>query len=615
MGANRDDAAVAIDGTGFRGTLRRTCFGDRVGEIAFVGAVVLFTGYWIAEWRINDSLTLLNAMDAMARGQLYFEEAVYGTSVDTPGVTVIGDRVYGRNYGILTVALLPLGVLRAVAFVADLRIVVAGAWSLGLLALAASVGHVIDRRRFGVTAGSAVALALFALNVALATDLDPTQSVLYALQFTHLVIAAFGVVFAYRLLARMHDARTGAFGAALVALATPIGLWATIPKRHVITATAVLFVAYLLYRSRTAGEGRDTLGYRAGAYATVGVLAWVHAPEALLLFLVLVAVDVPTATHKDLRTLGLLAGALFASLLPFFVTNYLVSGSPVKPPRMFSGGSLSSGGSGGSGGGFAGLLGPIQPLLAPLETIVGLMVDGLVDVVDSPGQLVTIFLRSGTVERVADRAHHVSVNLSILEASPILAAATGAIPVGLHRAREASGLPSIGAIAPARVVDLFLGSFAVLLSLLYMFRLPIHAQITVRYLFPIVPVLVVLIVRLPAIRLVARDQWRTLAWTVATAVLIGGQFLLVGLVTLDPGLGEAFQFHAVVSLAVAAPLALWAITGRAEGRGGQIGAVLLGLATAASILFLVFVTVEYYAIGDRQMLPIVRALGEAISIV
>ena len=133
----------------------------------------------------------------------------------------------------------------------------------------------------------------------------------FALQLSTILAGAILVVAAYRLLAERHGTAVGLLAGATVLLGTPVAFWATTPKRHTVAAMFVVLAVYAFARSRRDGETHRTrTAFRAGAYACAGLLAWVHAPEALVLFVVFVLVDVPTAPDNSPRTLGLL-GAVF----------------------------------------------------------------------------------------------------------------------------------------------------------------------------------------------------------------------------------------------------------------------------------------------------------------
>jgi hypothetical protein len=138
--------------------------------------------------------------------------------------------------------------------------------------------------------------------------------------------------------------------------------------------------------------------------------------------------------------------------------------------------------------------------------------------------------------------------------------------------------------------------------------------VTVRYLFPVFPLGVYLLCRLPAVRQTLTGNARLFAWTAAATTLIGGQLLVVVVHATVVGLGEAFQLHALLALAVAAPLALWALVGRGDGQFGRVGAVLFGVAMALTTLFVLLTAVEYYPLDDSHLLPLVGAAAELLDL-
>ncbi|MFY4811708.1 hypothetical protein ACOJIV_03230 [Haloarcula sp. AONF1] len=608
-----------------RETAYSVLFGDRLGLSVFLATVVLFGLLWRTAFLINDSYTLANGLYSLSNGQLAMTEAVYGPGLETPGASRYGGQWYARNYGVIVLSLPLVFVLDLLTAVVELRIALVALWSLALLALVVECGYYTDGD--WVLYGGAVAvLGLFGLNVTLAQPLDAGRTHLYALQLTHLLIAAFTPMVFYRLLSRVHTRRLGLLSAVVLTVGTPLAFWATVPKRHAVTGTVVVCVAYCLCRSRKPADGAvitQRTTFRALAYALVGLYAWVHAPEALLLCVTLALVDIPTARDNSPRTLARV-GVIFAlSLLPFIITNLAIFGSPVKPPRLVSGGSLSSNAAsstGGSGGGGAsgGVLTPLAPLLETLEggmrpllLLGGELVAGFKTLQQQPNDVYHAFVRSGSAGAL-DKTGEESVNLSLLEAAPVLVAMVGALPV-IRRLRLPSSMAD-RTLSADRIVDAFAITTFVGVVLLYNSRLPLHAQVTARYLFPLYPLGVYLFVRLPAVRKSLTDHWRLFLWTVAGTVLIGGQVTVVLVAVTVNGIGEAFQLHALLALGSAVPLGIWALSGRSKGRAGQIGTVLLGAATGVAAVFLLLTTVEYYALGDAHLLPMMRALGELLTL-
>ncbi|WP_367175894.1 hypothetical protein [Haloarcula rubripromontorii] len=613
-----------------RETAYAVLFGDRLGLTVFLATVVLFGLVWRTAFLINDSYTLANGLYSLSNGQLAMTEAAYGPGLETPGANRYGGQWYARNYGVVVLSLPLVFVLDLLTTIVELRIALVALWSLALLALVVQCSYYTDGD-WVLYGGTIAVLGLFGLNVALAQPLDAGRIHLYALQLTHLLIAAFTPVVLYRLLSQIHTHRLGLLGIVMLTAGTPLAFWASVPKRHAVTGTVVVCIAYCLYRSRKPTDGvviTQQTTFRALAYALVGLYAWVHAPEALLLCVALALVDIPTAPDNSPRTLVRIGVVFGLSLLPFIITNIAISGSPVKPPRLISrGGSLgdssagSASGGGGSGGsgGSGGLLTPLAPLLGPIESgmrplllLAGELVSGFKALQQQPDDVYHAFVRSGSASGALDKTGEESVNLSLLESAPVLVAMVSTLPV-IRRLRLPSSMAD-RTLSADRVVDAFVIAAFAGVILLYNNRLPLHAQVTARYLFPLYPLGVYLLVRLPAVRQTLANHWRMFLWAVAGAVLIGGQLTLVFVALTVNGIGEAFQLHALLALGVAVPLSIWALFGRSKGRAGQVGAALLGAATGVAAVFLLLTTVEYYALGDAHALPMMRALGELLTL-
>ena len=603
-----------------RTTLFRVVLGDRYGQLLFLSTLCLFGLVWRTEIFITDTYAIANGLYALTSGDVFLSEAVYGPTLDTPGAYQVNGGRIARNYGAIVPSLLFWVLLEGVAAVLSLRIALVGLWCLALLGVIVTLADIHDNDTFAL-AGGVVVLLVFVGNVVLAGPLRTNATHLYALQLFHMTVAAFGPVLLYRLLSRLESRRLGMLGATLFVLATPLALWAPVPKRHALTSTAVLGVVYALYRSRTAADGAlftSPVPFRALAYALVGLYAWVHAPEALLLLVVLFAVDVPTARDNSPRTLALVGGAFLLSLLPFALTNVALSGSPVEPPRLLatsagSGGVESAGGSagGGSTSPFEPLVSPLLSATAPLRILGQQLVGGLTVLFSTPEAVYHTLVRSGDAASALDIGGEESVNLTVLESAPILGALVGGLPAIWHRRDTLT----LSRTLPARTtVDAFAVLTIVTMALLYASRLPIHAQVTVRYLFPVYPLGVYLVARVPVVRRTLDTRWRVFLWSTAIAVFIGGQLLVVFIFWTVVGVGEAFQFHALLALISGTALAVWASLGRSDGAFGRVGAVLLALPAALATLFVLVVAIEYYPVGDSHLLPMVRAVAELLDL-
>ena len=605
----------------------RFLFGDRVGLLVFLGSLCLFLALWRTAFLINDTYTIANGLAAVADGNIALTDPEYG-SLRSPGTNFYDGSTYSRNYGVIVLALPFLAALRGIEAVADLPVALVAVWSLLVYGTILVAGRQFGRERLARLGGGCVVAAVFLLNVALVRPIDPVPHHQLALQLGHATGGAFVGTLAYRLVSFTDGRRRGVVAAVAVVGGTPLAFWATVPKRHVVTAAVALAVALGLAYSRDA-ERDWAFESRAVCYALLALLAWIHAPEALVLFVPFVLVDVATAPDNGPRTLGVLGGVFLLALVPLLVTNTLITGDPLTVPRMLRTvgqgsdisltGELASGD--GSGGSDTTILPRfvrvgivlVQSAVEPLTKLLGLVRGGIHSLQTDPTAAYRTLVRSGYIPEVANSAEGTpEANLSLLESSPVLATVAAAVStslVAIERAVERRSLPS--GVTPA---DAFLALAAVALTLVYIGSLPLHAQVTVRYLFPVAPILVCLAVRLPPIRRALDAHWRTVLWSWSAGVLIGGQLVLVALVALDVGRAEAFQFHAVLALAVALALGSWSLLSVASDRFDRVGAALFGLALAASTAFVAFTAVEYFGLGGAHALPMVRALADAIPL-
>ncbi len=622
-----------------------------------LAALVIFGASWRVDVFIVDTVAVANALANLADGSVPFAQVYFGPAdAATPGVYVTDGRLYGRNYGQVVAALPVLSLLEAVSAVAAPRLLLAGAWSLCLAVLGGRLAGHLGRPWLRTAAIVLSTLALVA-NAAFATALPPRLFPLVALQAVTVLAAAGLVASSYLLVGLLYDRRTGVAAGVGTLLLGPVGFWATIPKRHVITGFLVVLTAYLFARSRSSGRVRD----RAAAYLPVGLTAWVSAPEGLLLLVALVPVDLVTSPRNDLRALAPTAAALAVSLAPFLLTNAVVAGNPLVPPRLLTayaagdplavdpglaashpsavagadgagatGGSTqssvpaSSSGSESAAGSGSGSTPSPSPLTAAVSLLTGTATTG-VDLsfraaarVEqgvtslSPDRLYHVVLRSGRIPGVdyAETGGE-TIDLTLLESAPLLAALLAAPVLWLRRfrGRLAAKLPEAG--DPRRATDLFALVFVVVFTLPHLPRLPVHSTVTVRYLVPVVPLLAYGVFRLAPVRRVVRQAPRRLVVTTLLAAGVGGVAWATLYAALGPDVGTLMQAHALLNLAAAAVTALWLVVRPDDDR---LGAVVLGLTAAAMALFLVFTGFEYFAADRQYLLPVARLAEQLLPI-
>lgn len=664
-----------------------TLFGDRVGLTLFLGVIVALSVCWRVGFYITDTYAVANTVVNVAGGHFAVQRIRYSLTLGSqPGLVRHGSQVFGRNYAEAVLSIPFYWLLEAGSRLVELRLLLAAGWSLLAAGFAAQLGTVLDRPRVTLV-GTLLALGAFLANAVLATPLDPRWTALLAIQLLTLLAGGVVAVALYRLARTFHGPRVGVAAGSLAALSLPIAFWATIPKRHVLSAALIAVVVLAFARSRRPG-GSPTV--RASAYAAVGVLAWLHAAEALVVFVVLVPVDLATAPSNDRRTLAVVALVFALSLVPFVVTNLAVSGNPLETPRMLSGlgdaghvgpngritvgtgGSGTPGGPGGpttpngtttpggpttpggtpppgsttptgpAGGGSGGLVGTLvglfQAIVALGATVLaavpdrlgqlwGFVDDGLSILLGKPERLNHVFLRSGHVPGLRYGINdQEAIELTVVESAPLLGLLVAA-PVVWGRRWIAMGWQSIRGVprairtTPRYQTDLLAGGIAITFTLLYLPRLPLFSQITMRYLVPAMPLALYGVLRLPPVHRGIDDHWRQFAWAYGGASVVGIVGVVVVFGWIDPALGEAMQFHALLDLLVAGVATLVVVVAVATDRDqtdvtnrDRSVATAVGAAGGAGTALFALAGLEYFTYGTYA-LPIAHWLSNLVALI
>jgi len=622
----------------------RLVFGDYGGVFVFLLSCSAAMVLWRTTFSINDNLVVANGLVALSDGHLHVTTPTYGETLRAPGMAEYNGKAYPRNFAHIVFALPFLWVLETIAAVADIRIALAALWSLSVFATVSVGGRLIGRHEPAHLIGGMLALVSFVASVASATPFPLDHLAYPALQLATIVAAAGCALVLYRLFSHIYSSDIGIAAGIASGVASPALLWATIPKRHVLTALFTLLTLFFLYRSREADRISMYRRYRAIAYVPVGLTAWLNASEGLVLLGALAITDFTTARENGVRTLATVAMGFFVSLLPFFLTNYLIAGDPFTPPRMLdrygadavntpvsedltaasdssgtgadgtitsdSSGTSTSDGSGtstsdGSGtstvdtileGIVSGTAGPLLGTVDRALLFTEFLSHGLEAVQQEPGRLYHTFVRSGYLGFSSPGATGLAINVAFLEALPIAGALIAAPIVAVRTVFDkliGNTSPSLRS-SPLFAADIFVAIYTILITLLYIYRLPIHAALTVRYVYPLFPLAIYAVARLSWVRTAVTERPLWLGLTYAGSVLIGGQLVLITVVTKGYTADETIQGIALLSLAVTAGIGLWSFAGAFDRTNTSIGAILLGLGGGLATLLTCVFTFSFF---------------------
>ncbi|MFB6283970.1 MAG: hypothetical protein ABEK59_08580 [Halobacteria archaeon] len=601
-------------------------FRDRLGLLIFL--LSLFFSFFI--WRIHvnfsDNYTVANTLIGVMDGHLYIDDTVYGDSRGYPGSFVHDNKIYGRNYAQIITAVPFVVLLKLASYIADLRILISALWSLILLGITVQLSYIFDRKKSILYAGSIIGLLLFFANITNSLELNSKWTAFMGLQLSTMVIAGFTGVTLYRIISDIYDKKLGFVAGFGLVLGTPVGFWSVIPKRHSLSALFSILVVYFFYLSRSKDRNK-AVRYRVLSYGTVGLFAWLHAPEAFTLFIVLIVFDLVTADRNNPKTLFVIFGGFIISLTPFFYTNYLITGNFLYPPRFVDQ-----------------ILGAVDlenvdlknkptpetqnkrqfenPSVLPsftgkISVYTDLIYNGLLTSIKKPEKYLNVFFRSGRIGGVSYSLQGQKIrSLTVLESVPVFGTLFASAPVFINHIKMKDGID----ISNSKTqTDLFVLTYFVLFLLLYIHRIPIQASINGRYLVPVYPLLLYLVFRLPITSFIFSTRKESfygerMFGTYLVTVFVISQILILYLTSIiTPRFSEAVQFNAVLNLAVASTLGVWAVLASIGYlRKAWIGQVLFGLSFGFGTIFTVFYRVVYGPPGWLAI-PVVRVLGELLN--
>ncbi|MEZ3115659.1 hypothetical protein RYH80_06985 [Halobaculum sp. MBLA0147] len=650
--------------------LKSALFSDDLGLLVFLTSVLFFTLVLRLSVSINDSYAVSNTLLAVSDGTVFLTDFVLGPeSGAQPGISRTETRLVGRNYGQVFLTLPVYLLLSGLSLVFELHAVLLGMWALLLYATL-----IVAARYTGVGSAPKVGIltiGVLVANVAVATPVSERLTSYISLQLTTMIAAGFIGVVLYKLFRRELGDRTAAMVGLLGTIGTPIGFFSTIPKRHTFSALFLLLAMFTLYRSGVVENDHRRHVYKMCAYATVGAMTWIHAPEGFILLISVGIADLTTPGSLRPKDIAFSATGLCLSLVPFFLTNTLISGNPLQPPRLLEGykgegleappepgtggepgNGTPKGGTPGDGESEGGTPGPpggedpsspgtgiverfrsvllgvtslvyrlvlttvelgekVLSMVGSLAEIVVGRIGSSLSIVYDGDRLWKLFGRRGFMESVPVGKHR-PVNLSLTESMPALGLLVGIVSHGTRTGRTDLRRWRHSPYFPA---DMAAVVYSGLLLLLALPSLPIHTSLTVRYLHPLYAVGLYAVVRLPLGRSLLKEYPRHLwhSYLVSVAVFTAVSTILVPQLVTVPG--EAVQLYASVAFGLAVALTLFTagVSFRRSRRGTIAIAILTGSAFGLVTTYLVCVSLVVFG-PEPNAVPIVEELSKVVGL-
>lgn len=560
----------------------RALLGDRIGWALFLGALLVFGLVWRVGPTSPDVATAANTLVALEDGHLYVDQARYAVGEDDPlGLRAVDGRWYGRAYAQTALALPFLAAVQAVTVVVDPRLAIAVGWGLVGVAFVRTLGSFVGHRRDLTAVGALVAATVVAVEFLVGPPATPEDKPLLALGLSTLLAGALIPVLVYRLVRSRHRPAVATSAGVAVVVATPVPMWASVPRHHTLVALFALTVAWAFHRNRQS-SGPDAARVRALAYVAAGATLWLEPVDGLVLLSALAAVDLATGRRSGTREWSVVAGGLALSAVPAAVTAALTAGVSLDPLRSWA---------------------ASWQAAAVLD----------------PGNLFGTFVRSeftatpvayATIGPLNLKVAGAPVALSVLEAMPLagLLVAAPALLVGRYRAGG-----SVIDWNPLQPTDLLVVTYLALLVAARLPEIPAQSSITLRHLHPVYPMAVYLLARVPIVR-EAVDDWGFLTRTYASFVGTGLLAAILGGFLLTSGPHDLARLNGMVGFVVGAVLVYWgAVAPFVDGDHAGSTAVGLAAGGAVTTIFVLLSAFVYFP-AERYALAASRLVAESLTL-
>lgn len=626
--------------------LRRICYSSRID---YYTITIFFSilSFLLLTWRIgfiiNDNYTLANMLVNLSNGSLSIKQIEFGAAV-SPGTYTDGERLYGRNYGHVFTALVPYILLELIFSVVYPVVAFSAMLSISIVISALGIYKVTGGEGKFLLLGSLTATGIFLLNITFSSSLASRWTPVIALQLVSIIATSLLGAILYQMLSAMYTRPVAVAAGIAVVVTTPVGFWGTIPKRHAWVALFAVAVLYAVYMGKRAEIEGTITRYRMLAYGLVGIGTWMDPAEGFLLFIPLMIVDGIDIPNYKLKSNMLVLTVFTVCLLPFFITNMLITGSPLKPPFLLASYSgeetivldseiaTSSTQKQNPAPQVENTGDTSRPITEELRIateagannillFTNQFQQGIYSVFD-PERAYSVFVRSGYLETVSARGNSL-INLTVLESMPLLGALIVAPLLLAHKLvsdiliRVFKSKPvdiDSHQLTPQRAADLFVTIYAILVIIVSLPQLPIHASITVRYLHILYPLGMYGIIRTSAIRRLINTDWRTLVWVYTITVFIGGQIVFALLAVMQASIGEAMQIYAMLALLSSLLIATYSVVVQFLSKIEVVAPIVVGVAAGLTTVFLIISSIELFDYGVIHAIPISDMLSEVIDI-
>lgn len=287
--------------------------------------ISLFTYITFAGTRLflSDEGIILDQFYNLINGSLAIKAAKI--NVNNGIFMTIGNDLYGKfSYSLLISSLPTFYILKIMDSLYSAHFFILQLWAVsgGIIVFLA---RRILKKTHAKTWGLASYLLLMIPNLYLFRPIYfPKWGELISIELTNIIISSVLVLFVYLFLEKLFSRKIAIFASFFIIFATPISFYSITLKHHNLTLLLTLMSFYFFYRSYEKNDNK----FIYLSYITAGLCIWTRFLDGSILLVSLLITDF-LIFKRSIKYISTILVVILISLLPFFIFNYLIVGTPL----------------------------------------------------------------------------------------------------------------------------------------------------------------------------------------------------------------------------------------------------------------------------------------------
>ena len=296
--------------------------------LIFLSSIFIFMSFAGTRLFLSDEGLILDQFYNLINGSLSIKIAKINTA---SGIfMLVGNNLYAAfSYSLLILTLPVYYILNSIDQLKSINQIYGA--HLFLLQLWALIGGVlvyllgkIRNQKQAALLGVISYVILIGMNLYYFVPIDfPKWGELLSIQFTNILLSSLLVLVVYYLFKGLFGNKIAIFASFFVIFATPVSFYAITLKHHILAVFLTVLAFYFFYRYYE--NKQDKFIYL--AYASAGFCVWTRILDGAALLAALLIMDI-LFLRRNVKHIVLISIVVLVSLIPFFIFNYLILGSP-----------------------------------------------------------------------------------------------------------------------------------------------------------------------------------------------------------------------------------------------------------------------------------------------